>query len=132
MIKVVVDTNVFLSAIFWKGNPEKVIGKCVRREITGVTSPEILEELEGRLLRKFAYPAEQTTRYIELIITDFEVVQPETRLSAVEDPKDNKIIETAVAAKADYIVSGDRHLLTLGTYKGIKVVSPKEFVELVR
>lgn len=133
MIKVVVDTNVFLSAIFWKGNPEKVVKKCVRKEVMGITSPAILEELETKLRRKFAYPEEQTERYIELVITDFEVVMPKQKLSVVkDDPTDNKVIEAAVAANADYIVSGDRHLLGIGDYKGVKIVSPKEFVGLVR
>jgi len=131
MIRAVLDTNVLISALFWKGNPEKIVRKCLEKEIIGVTSPAILRELEKKLLSKFKYPSEETRKYIELLIKEFEVVSPRRKVKVVKDADDNKIIEAAIEAKAKYVVSGDSHLLDLKEYEGIQMVGPREFLGAV-
>lgn len=80
MIRVVFDTNVFLSALFWSGKPKHVIELALERKIIGVTSPIILTELEEKLLKKFNYPKDQTESYLRLVIENFEAVKPKESL----------------------------------------------------
>ena len=128
MTKAVIDTNVFLSAIFWGGKPLEVVRLAFAHKITGVISLEILEELEGKLIKKFYYPKDQTAKYIELVLTEFLLVEPTQKVRVVEDPKDDKIIEAALEANADFIVTGDKDLLRIRQYKGIQIVKPHGFL----
>lgn len=70
--------------------------------------------------------------YISLILSHSTTIEPIQAIDIItDDPKDNMILECAVGGKADYIVSGDRHLLSLKEYKGIKILTAREFIELV-
>ncbi|MFH0862231.1 MAG: putative toxin-antitoxin system toxin component, PIN family [Candidatus Altiarchaeota archaeon] len=113
-VRVVLDTNVFVSGMFWsRGNPNRVLRKCLNREVTLLISQDILDELRGILIRerKFDLSEEDIEVHLELVSMNSELVQPEQKLDIVkDDPSDNKFLECAVAGKADYIVSGDRHL----------------------
>ena len=129
MIRAVIDTNVFLSALFWGGIPLKVIKLAFSGKITGITSLAIINELEEKLLKKFEYPKDQTSQYLEIILAVFLVVKPKQKVNVVEDPKDNKIIEAAIEANAQYIITGDKHLLKIKKYQNIKIVTPREFLE---
>jgi len=130
MIKAVIDTNVFLSAIFWGGTPAQVIKLALSKKIIGVTSKQILQELEEKLLKKFGFPENQTAAYLTLIIENFSMVEPAHKVSIVkEDPDDNKIIEAAIEAKADCIVTGDKHLLKIAIYSGIEIVKPHNLLK---
>jgi len=129
MIKVVLDTNVFISALFWKGAPHQVFKRILEGAILNFISPEIVAEIQGRLLDKFKLPPEKVKEFLEIIIFSSKVVYPKKKLNIVkEDPSDNKIIECALEAKASFIISGDKHLLNIKKYKGIKIVSPKEIL----
>ena len=71
--------------------------------------------------------------WIDLIIRNSIIVEPQERISIVkDDPKDNIFIETAAAGNADYIVSQDNHLLKLKEFRGIKIITPEEFNELLK
>lgn len=129
MIKVVLDTNVFISALFWKGAPHDVFRKILEGAILNFTSPKILEELKERLLIKFKLPAEKVREFLEVIIFNSQIVYPKKKLNVVrKDPSDNKIIECALEAKASFVISGDEHLLEIKEYKGIKIITPREFL----
>jgi putative PIN family toxin of toxin-antitoxin system len=101
-----------------------------RGEVTNFTSPDLLREAEDVLLRpKFGLRAEQVVGLIGLFRDTFEMVHPSRRIRAVvADPSDNMILEAAAAARADLIVSGDKHLLDLVAWDGIRILSPAEFV----
>ena len=131
MIEAVIDTNVFISGLFWEGKPKEIVKLALSRKIIGVTSPAILEELEEKLLKKFNYPKEQTSQYIQIIIKEFSVVEPKTKVFVVQDQKDNKIIEAAIESNVQYIVTGDTDLLKLKEYEKIRIVSPSEFMKLI-
>jgi len=129
MIKAVIDTNVFLSGLFWDGKPKQVLELAFTKKVVGVTSPAILLELENKLLQKFRYPEDQVKKYIELILSHFMVVEAKFKLSAVpDDHTDNKIIEAALEAKANYIVTGDNHLLKLKVFNNVKILDPGNFL----
>lgn len=124
-IRVVLDTNVIISAVFWRGSPYKVTRKILRGELTLVTSTAILEEVIDRLQNKFNLPAEETEKLRAILLTHSLLVEPTTKLRAVKaDEKDNKIVECAVDGRADFIVTGDTHILELEEYSGIRIVTP--------
>lgn len=127
----VLDTNVYVSALFWLGNPHRIVELALDRKVVVYTSPEILAELETVLTREFLEDRDFVEQQISLILEFAKVVEPVRRVRVVvEDPDDDKIVECAIAANASYIVTGDPHLLVLKEVLGIKVVSPREFLDL--
>lgn len=133
MLKVVLDTNIFVSSIFWdKGNPHKTVELALDKTIKVYTSIDILKELEKVLRRDFKEPDELIHSQISLVMEYAELIKVDCRLDVVQDdPDDNKIVECAISAEADFIVTGDPHLLNLKEYKNIKIVSPREFLNFV-
>ena len=131
-IKTVIDTNIFLSGLFFGGKPKKVLDLCLQNKIIGVTSREILLELEEKLVEKFDFPEEKTAKFLTLITKEFKVVEPQQRIDIVEDKKDNKIIEAALESNAEYIVTGDKHLLKIQEYSKTIIITPKEFMEAIQ
>ncbi len=134
MIKVVLDTNIFISSIFWdKGKSHGIVGMALDKRIAVFTSFEILEELERVLRRDFEEPDEMVHRQVSLILDYATVVKPNLKLQVVDkDPDDNKIIECAASCHVDYIITGDKHLLDLKEYNGIRIVTASQFIELAR
>lgn len=133
MIKIVLDANVFISALFWKGAPYQMVQKIIKGEILNFTSPQILQEIKEKLLIKFELPPEKVKEFLEIIVFNSKIIRPEKEVDIVrKDPKDNKIIECALGAKAPFIISGDKHLLEIKEYRGIRIISPKEFLSIDR
>ena len=131
MLKVVLDTNVLISAILFGGKPRRILEKTIRGEIRLCLSEPILEELSGVLRRsKFDYSIER----VQIILTELtsiaDFVNPSEIIRLVlEDPDDNRILECAVEAKASYIITGDFHLLKLSRYRDIEIVNAFTFLE---
>jgi len=127
--KIVLDTNIFISAFGWGGNPNKIFEESLTDNLIIITSYEQFEEL-CRVLEypRLGFTPEQKSRIKRIIQGVAVFVSPLEKLQVVkEDPADNKIIEAAIAGKADYILTGDKHLLKLKEFRGIKIVSPEEF-----
>ena len=128
-MKVVLDTNVFISGIFWKGSSNKVITNWREGKFTLVTSLEAVSEII-KVLKDFKIKLSEDMikEWIDLIVRNSVIVEPKERIAIVKyDPKDNIFIETAVAGNCDYIVSQDNHLLKLKEFRGIKMITPEEF-----
>ncbi len=128
-LKVVIDTNIYISALFWGGKPREVIDLGRDGKIQVFSSPEIEDEIEEVLRRKFNLSAEEIKR----VIFDFStftipvIVRKSSRV-VPDDPDDDKFIECALQCQADFIVSGDRHLLKLEEYSGIKILKASAFL----
>jgi putative PIN family toxin of toxin-antitoxin system len=109
MLKVVIDTNVVVSALNFGGNPKVVLELARKNHLQNITSPFILNEVEKVLTRKFGWQMEATRE----VISDFQkasyVVDPPETLDVINYPPDNRILECALAGGADYL-SGDHHL----------------------
>jgi putative PIN family toxin of toxin-antitoxin system len=105
---------------------------CLSREILAETVGTLLEKRE-RLARTYGYDEQRVARYARDLLATSEQVGELPNIKAVPlDPKDNMIVATAVAAKAEYLVTGDRkHLLSLGEYQGIRIVTPRAFLDLL-
>jgi len=131
VLRVVLDTNVLISAILFGGKPRQILEKAIRGEIRLCLSEPMLEELKGVLQRsKFNYSPEM----IQFILTELtgiaDFVDPSVTINVVlEDQEDNRILECAVAAKADYVITGDSHLLKLNNYLNIDVLNAAAFLE---
>lgn len=129
-MRIVCDTNVLVSGILLQGPPRRILTMASRGEVANFTSPDLLREVEDVLLRpKFGVRAEQVVGIIALFRDTFEIVHPSRRVRAVvADPSDDMVLEAAVAARADFIVSGDKHLLDLVAWSSIRILSPGGFV----
>ena len=128
-MKVVLDTNIFISGIFWKGSSNRVITNWKEGKFTLVTSLEAASEII-KILKDFKIKLsdELIKEWVDLIVRNSMIVEPKEKIAIVkDDPKDNIFIETAVAGNADYIVSQDNHLLKLKDFRGIKIITPDEF-----
>ncbi|MBI4164017.1 MAG: putative toxin-antitoxin system toxin component, PIN family [Candidatus Aenigmarchaeota archaeon] len=133
LLRATVDTNVLVSATISEGNPYKILKLSKEGKIALVISLDILKEFKGVISRpRFGFSQEQINNVLKHIISISEIVVPTTKVNFVkDDPDDNKILEAAVSGKSEYIVSGDRHLLDIKMYNGVKIVKPAEFLNLL-
>lgn len=132
---VVLDTNIFISYLWGSKNAEEIAELLFAGRIHPVVSEAILNELlsvgnRGKFKDRFSpdvfcllYDA---YRDISLVVV------PKKKISASKDQKDNIFLECAFEAKADYIITGDQHLLEIGDYEGIHIVSPTEFLKIIQ
>jgi putative PIN family toxin of toxin-antitoxin system len=132
--KVVLDANVWVSALLWGGKPAEIVRAAEEGKVCIITSEEIIGEISQVLnypkLRKVYQAA--GLRHEDLIEAVLKVVKfvkvTEKVNVVVEHPADDKFIECALAAGADYIVSGDKHMLKIGGYKKTPILSVSEFL----
>lgn len=129
----VFDTNIWFSGLGWKGSPFQCLQLARQGKIISMTCREILRELETKLIQKRGMPASQAARaVIEILLCSRLVTITNSLKIITSDPDDDKIIECAVVSGATHIVTGDRrHLLSLGSYQSISIVSARDFLALV-
>ena len=132
-LKVVFDTNIYISAILFGGNPRQALEAARSREFELVTSRAILLELAQKLQEKFHWDRQDVKELIVGLSVFTKIVSPAKKLDFIKEaPKDNRILECAQEAKVDYIVSGDKkHLLALGKFQNIPIISVKQFIDLL-
>ena len=131
-MRIVLDTNVLISGIFFSGPPSKILKAWKDKKIQIVLSEEILaeyqmvtEELSAKYSEIDIFPI------IELLFVYGEVVPTkDLSVSICEDPDDNKFIECAISSNCKLIVSGDKHLLNISGFQEIEVLKPREFIDL--
>ena len=130
-MKVILDTNVFISGVFFTGPPSRILKAWHDEKLQLVISQEILEEYE-RVAKELTaqFPSVNVRRILELVAAKAECYSPHRLMEPVcGDPDDDKFIACALASKCKIIVSGDKHLLKVSGFRGIKVVKPAEFVD---
>jgi len=135
-MKIVLDANIFVSAFLYGGNPKEIFEMVSKKLVTLFITDAILAEANSVFRkRKFHLTEEDVEYYIQRIkeigikinVADSERVTD----GGCRDKTDNRYLECAVAAKADYVISGDIHLRELKEYRGIKIVNPAEYLEIV-
>ena len=130
MLRVVIDTNIVISALNFGGNPKAVLELARRNRIRNTTSPFIINEIEKVLIQKFGWQIEM----IQEVLNDFRgcshVINPPETIAVISYSPDNHILECAVAGQTDYIISGDHHLTGLTTYNNMRIVTPTEFLRI--
>ncbi len=129
-MKVVIDTNMIIASRFSpRSSSGKIIGMCIEGRLEAVYSPAIKDE-NLFILEK----VRPDRAFVDTIIRFYSratMVRPKERVRLCEDPDDDKYFELALAAKADFIISNDRHLLDHDMWKGIRVVRPGEFTRIL-
>jgi putative PIN family toxin of toxin-antitoxin system len=128
MIKVVLDTNVIISALLYGGNPSTILESCIYdNKIEAYISPEILAELISKLKFKFGIDDKKISIIKDIIITKFKYVLVKESSKICRDEDDNKILDLAISSKVDFIITGYKGLLTLKSINGIRILNPREF-----
>ena len=129
-MKIVLDTNIFISSFFWGGNPRKIMERIIDGKDKLFVCKEILQEITSVMTRpKFNVSNEYITRFISSI----EDIANHIVLSGIvqqvcRDSEDDKILECALLANADYIITGDADLLVIKEFRGIKIITASEYV----
>ncbi|MDZ7586218.1 MAG: putative toxin-antitoxin system toxin component, PIN family [Patescibacteria group bacterium] len=130
-LKVVLDTNIYLSGIIFGGNSRHILDLIIKKKIKAVSSPAILLEISQKLKQKFKWSQEQIFLTIKTIVKTTNMIRTKKTLKIVKaDKSDNKIIEAAVESNSSYIISGDKHLLKIKKYQGVKIVTPADFLSI--
>ena len=129
-MRVVLDTNVIISALNFPGNERMVLELALRGRFELFLSWFILGEVSGVLTRKFGWGQEQAVRAITTLQNAATVIEPPRLEEVIEGGHaDNRVLECAVAANADYLVTGDRrHLLPIGEHRGTTIVNAPRFL----
>lgn len=133
MARVVIDTNVLVSALINKGKSRRLVLNLLEGHTVILSSP-MLAELADVLSRdKFCITNSQVAKFISIISRKAKMVPVQfTHKVIKEDPDDATVLNTALSRKADYIISGDKHLLKLAYYKKIRIVSVNEFNQIIK
>ena len=132
-MKVVLDTNVIISAIIFGGKPRTIFELIiVDKKLTGIISKSVFDELLCVLKVKFKYSRSQLIRIEKLIEGSFIITHPQNIPKIIkEDRFDNQILAIIDETTIDYIISGDNHLLKIKTYKNVPIVPPHSFMRRI-
>lgn len=131
-MRIVLDTNVLISALaFPASKPDQILSRIRRGKFDFFISPCILSELDRVLREKFRFSKKDADARVRTIRTIAHLVQPTERIGVITDKDDdNRILECALAAHAEFLITGDHaHLLPLGSYRQTKIVTPTQFLE---
>lgn len=130
MLKAVLDTNILLSALIWRGAPYHCLLSAQAGFFELIISEEILTELSRVLVKKFKIEKPKVEEFITLVRSTGRLVSIAESIRVIaDDPSDDKVIETAVSAHADFIVTGDQHLLKLKKYQNFRIIKAAEFLQ---
>ena len=129
-MRVVLDTNVIVSGLNFPGNERHVLELALRGRFEFYLSPFILEEVSGVLTRKFGWSEERSSQAVRTLQAAATVIEPQRRPPVIHNSQaDNRILECAVEAAADYLVTGDRrHLLPLQQHSGVRMLNAPRFL----
>ena len=131
-MKIVVDTNVFVSGVFFGGKPQKVLEAIVDGEISGLCSIEILREYREIVQRMIEKKSGRLNPgFLSPFYAKLEFVEVTTPVNVCRDSDDDKFLACAIDGAAYYVVSGDSDLLSLGEFRGVKIVTASEFLSLL-
>lgn len=130
-LRIVLDTNVIISGILFGGIPRSILDMLISGRHDFFLSLPIIEEIREVLNRsKFGFDNGNALLVIEELHSLCTIVRPARSINLIkDDPDDNRILECAVGADAEIIISGDSHLLSLASYKSIKIMSPRQFIQ---
>ena len=130
--KVILDTNILISAVGFGGKPREILNLALKNQIRAFTSPTLLAELEDVIHKKFPILSDDFTRLTRQIKKKFKTARPKKTIKVLKDTDDNRVLEAAIEGNCDYIITGDSELLDLKVYRKIKIVTPDQFLKLLK
>jgi len=130
-VKITLDTNIIISAMGFGGKPREILQLALHKKLTTVTSPTLLAEFEDVIAKKFPRLEKDFWRINKQIKKTFKIVKPKIPVNVVKDEADNRVLEAALEGKCQYIVTGDKELLSLGSFKKIKILPPDVFLKVM-
>ena len=137
-MKIVLDTNVWLSAIFWEGEANNLVEKCIKNKIEIIISYDILSEIidvlnkETKFQRFIQEREDKVEDLIRTILSISSILETSIKISEIkEHVKDNIILEAALEGNAEYIISYDNHVLDLIEFRKIRILSPTDFLKVL-
>ena len=136
-MRITLDTNILVSATFWKGNSYKILELIDKKIYTCIVSQAIIEEYRkvleyGEIIDKINKKSLRTNELTGKILINAVLVDPKEKLDVVkEDFADNKILECALEGKSQYVITNDAHLLNIKEFREIKIVTPEKFLSIL-
>ena len=131
-MRIVVDTNVIASAIFFGGNPRELLRKCFSDEFEIVCTEDIFNEYIATIKKLTErYKKGSGTEIIPILAENLVFIQNKFYEQYSRDPDDDKFLSCAIASKSKYIISGDKHLLKIGRYLNSRIITPRYFLDYV-
>ena len=131
MLRVVFDSNVYISALLFDGPPRQILALAEKHKVILIASDDIINETAKKLREKFSWPDHRVQQFVRQVSRLAELYNPKVKLSVVGDEPDNRVLECAVAGKAHLIITGDNHLLKLKSYENIPIQKPKYLTYLM-
>lgn len=128
-LKVVLDTNILVSSLIFGGKPQQTENLVLERKIVGITSLVLLAEFIDVLAKRFYFNEFRLRQTEKKIKKNFIIVKPRATIKVLKDNSDNRVLEAAVEGDCRYIITGDKELLSLKSFKGIKIITPGQFLE---
>ena len=132
-MRIVIDTNVIASAMFFGGRPRQLVELLIKRKLEAFVTEEIVIEYQETCDELCSrYPGKPVRLPLHLIIAACKMIKAHSVINVCRDPDDNKFIECAVDAKCLYVVSGDKDLLCVDSYQDVRIITVAEFLDLVQ
>ena len=128
-VRVLLDTNILISALGFCGLPRKVLLLALEKKVQAVTSPILQAELREVISKKFPKLSPSLTAVEKIIKKSFRVVQPRMTVNVLRDTDDNRVLEAALEGKCSYIITGDKELLELALFENIEILTVNKFLE---
>lgn len=129
-MKIVIDTNIVISGVFFGGLPRKILQAVLANKITACANVDIIQEYNATVREMVFHKQGKIDENILMpLVARMQIVEGKAIVQVCRDPDDNKFIECAKDAHALYIVSGDKDLLDIGTYEEIEILTVKEFCD---
>lgn len=128
--RIILDTNVIISAFGWPGKPREIFERVVNGDFDLIISENQLNEIRRVLTYpKLRFNEFQRRWLLDILKSVATVVQTQGHLNIIkEDPSDNMFLEAAIENEVNFIITGDHHILRLGNFKGIKILTPAKFL----
>ena len=132
-MKIVLDTNIFISSFYWAGNPRKIFNRITNGLDELYITDKILEEIASVMFRKkFDTSAKEIEEYVKIIDSySIKLLLRSTPEEISRDKDDNKILQCGIDGNVDFIITGDNDLLVLKEYKKIRILKPKEYLKIL-
>jgi uncharacterized protein len=130
-MRIVLDTNILVSAIIYGGKPRIVHELVIKNTYIGITSAILLAELSDVLRKKFRFTTNEIASVMRQIRKQYQIVLPMETIDVVADIADNRVLEAAIEGECEVIITGDVDLLALRNYRKIQILNPEQFLRLV-